>query len=688
MTNRKTTKRALLSSILALVLCFAMLLGTTFAWFTDIATTNVSTIQAGTLDVQLLDAQGNSLEGQTLTWQKAADGAQQEILWEPGCTYNLQPITIKNGGNLALKYKIVITGIQGDAELNNAIEWTLTNGEAVSAAAEGEANEPSTATPLETEYHLTAGQSHTLTISGHMKEAAGNEYQGKTIDNIAITVYATQDTVEFDSIDNFYDANADYGEPWDGTPPTAEDNPMNGETDEDGNYHISTAAQLVALMNATQTANSPYIGETIVLDNSINLGGQTVKGFGSDYANIAFNFDGRGYTISNFKIDRSESDYYAGLFNYLYGANVKDLTVANATIIGNKQVGAVVGALSDNSTIDNCKAINCTVTGQKKVGGVVGYAVNSTATNCFAKDCTVICANSEETESSEVVGFINTGCTTSNLTHENVTLLRGVSGATVVAPGVTYADNTYFISSVAGLNWFNDQCNKQGKSFNGQTIKLMSDIDMKTANWLPAGQNDAAMYDGIDASYNTVQFLGDFDGNGKTISNINIKGLSDTQVEALNAAQQQVYSVGFIGYTSGATIKNLTIKNATVTGSHYVAAIVGMTDAGGSVENCKVVDSTITCKHLTDDQCGDKAGGIVGILSSEVTTLKNCSVSNTTIKACRDAGAIVGAARVAMVTGCDNITDVTVSALANSDCCSDTNHGNNISSSAVGRDLT
>ena len=196
MNNTKTTKRALLSSVMAMLLCITMLIGTTFAWFTDSASTAVNKIQAGTLDIQLLDAQDNSLEGQTLAWQKAAGHESEEVLWEPGCTYKLQPIVIKNNGNLALKYKIVITGIQGDAELNEAIEWTITNTSATTA--------------LDADHPLAAGASDTLTISGHMKESAGNEYQGLSIEGIAITVVATQDTVEHDSTTNQYDVNAEY----------------------------------------------------------------------------------------------------------------------------------------------------------------------------------------------------------------------------------------------------------------------------------------------------------------------------------------------------------------------------------------------------------------------------------------------------------------------------------------------
>ena len=192
MSNTKTTKRALLSSVIAMLLCVAMLIGTTFAWFTDSASTAVNKIQAGTLDVQLLDESGASVEGQTLKWKTADNRAQSEILWEPGCTYELQPVQIKNNGNLALKYKIVISGIQGDAKLNEAIEWTIND------------------TALDADHPLAAGASNTLTISGHMKEDAGNEYQGKSIDGIGITVVATQYTYENDSNGNTYDQGAEY----------------------------------------------------------------------------------------------------------------------------------------------------------------------------------------------------------------------------------------------------------------------------------------------------------------------------------------------------------------------------------------------------------------------------------------------------------------------------------------------
>ena len=196
MTNRKSTKRALLGSVMAMVLCMAMLVGATFAWFTDTASTGVNKIQAGKLDValEMKDASGNwvSAEGKTLDFVKAADAKGEAILWEPGCTYTLPELRVVNNGNLALKYKVVITGINGSAKLNEAIEWTI--GDVAMGA----------------EQHLAAGESNAFTIKGHMKESAGNEYMNESIDGIAITVVATQDTVESDSFDKDYDAGAEY----------------------------------------------------------------------------------------------------------------------------------------------------------------------------------------------------------------------------------------------------------------------------------------------------------------------------------------------------------------------------------------------------------------------------------------------------------------------------------------------
>ena len=212
MNNRKATKRALLTSVMALVMCVVMLVGTTFAWFTDTATANVNTIKAGNLDVALY--YGDTADGANGTnWTELVNGSPAlkfiqannttgaEFYWEPGGTYSLPALKVVNKGNLNLKYKIEITGIKGSAKLNDVIDWTMKLGGLDFA--------------IGSEHVLKAAKAGAesadiLTISGHMRETAGNTYMNEKIEGITITLKATQATGEWDSTTDDYDKDAPY----------------------------------------------------------------------------------------------------------------------------------------------------------------------------------------------------------------------------------------------------------------------------------------------------------------------------------------------------------------------------------------------------------------------------------------------------------------------------------------------
>ena len=351
--KKSTTKMSLVASIAALVLCCAMLIGTTFAWFTDSASTAVNKIQAGTLDVQLLDESGNSLEGQTLAWQKAAGHESEEVLWEPGCTYKLQPIVIKNNGNLALKYKIVITGIQGDAELNEAIEWTITNTSATTA--------------LDADHPLAAGASDTLTISGHMKESAGNEYQGLSIEGIAITVVATQDTVEHDSNDNQYDAGAEYPIP------------------------VATADDLAA---ALASGHDVILTAPITMPNALEITGSvTIYGTAEGKLLTPANGDNRVINVNDntepVTLTLSNVDV-VGPTSGTYTRGISVYSNSNVTIIAdNSSISASYYALNIASENDNVNVVikNTTLTGW------CAFQTWSAGTRATFENCTLIGLN-------------------------------------------------------------------------------------------------------------------------------------------------------------------------------------------------------------------------------------------------------------------------------------------------------
>ena len=212
MTNSKTTKRALVLSAFAILMCVTMLIGTTFAWFTDTASTGVNKIVSGNLKVDIIGANSDS-HISTLNFQKAAGAQGEQILWEPGCRYLTEGFRIANNGNLALKWK---------AEINKD---NIVNGKVVDTAKDGvslldvidfyvvtSTDENAEAVAIEDFIgNLAKGEkSGVYYIKGVMQTSAGNDYQDLTLDGITITVYATQDTVESDSFNNQYDKDAGY----------------------------------------------------------------------------------------------------------------------------------------------------------------------------------------------------------------------------------------------------------------------------------------------------------------------------------------------------------------------------------------------------------------------------------------------------------------------------------------------
>ena len=199
MNESTKTKKALRGSLFALLLCIILLIGTTFAWFTDTASTGVNKIQSGNLKVDIVKADDGttSLKGKQMNFVNK-DGSSN-ILWEPGVTFKTPAFEIKNAGNLALKYKLTLNGVTGDQELLDVITFSVVDksGKAVN---------------LDTfEGHLAKETlSEPLYIQGHMDEAAGNECQGKSLESLSLTVVATQLNSENDSFGPDYDKNATY----------------------------------------------------------------------------------------------------------------------------------------------------------------------------------------------------------------------------------------------------------------------------------------------------------------------------------------------------------------------------------------------------------------------------------------------------------------------------------------------
>ena len=447
MTNRKSTKRALLGSVMAMVLCLAMLVGATFAWFTDTASTGVNKIQAGKLDValEMKDASGSwvSAEGKTLDFVKAAAGEQ--VLWEPGCTYTLPELRVVNNGNLALKYKIQITGIQGDAKLNEVIDWTI-NDAAINL----------------TEEHLTAGQTGAaFTIKGHMQETAGNDYQNLTIDGIGINVVATQDTVESDSFGTQYDKDA----PLDFEPVSTADelkaaaaNGKNVQLTQDVALTDALTfnnAVTIDLNGKTLTSSLNSAGYSLVAKADATIVNGTYKGNGSARGIGAYG----NLTMRNVTVD------VAGQVGVACSAADRQYTIEDSTIKG----GYALCNFNNNATINvsnstlegkntgfyhngSNSGLNLTVTGTKINAGNNGtdatgvYISGSTATRdaggyqkASFTDCTVKGNAAIEVKYTDLT--LNNCTVTATVPAANASYTQNNNGSTTNGFAVVSTDN-------------------------------------------------------------------------------------------------------------------------------------------------------------------------------------------------------------------------------------------------------
>ena len=233
--NKKATKRALLTSVMALVMCVVMLVGTTFAWFTDTASTAVNKIQAGNLDIEVkytLDGDNwNDLDGAADIFQKG--------LWEPGHT-EVVALKFKNNGNLALKYSINMNIVDETVGINKSgQEYKLSDylkvktlsqdasqigdiciGMAFSARNDGLSYTNTAnfkdATVLDHDLFLAPGEvGNYLIMKVYMPETVGNEANAISTEKVAsinfgLNVVATQVPYEKDSFGNTYDKDATY----------------------------------------------------------------------------------------------------------------------------------------------------------------------------------------------------------------------------------------------------------------------------------------------------------------------------------------------------------------------------------------------------------------------------------------------------------------------------------------------
>ena len=227
MEQQTKTKKALIMSVLSVFLCIAMLIGMTFAWFTDTASTGVNKIQAGNLKMKV-----EYSKDMTSWTEVAGDKAvfDENALWEPGRT-EVVYFRVSNIGNLAFRYNFDTAvssyspGINADGDEIDLRDYLMlgstdtasvfSSREAAINAVNGNAKlVGSNNTSIKKEKVMDPGEtSGVFALVLYMPTTVGNE--ANNVDKsrtpeieLGITVNATQATVESDSFGTDYDADA------------------------------------------------------------------------------------------------------------------------------------------------------------------------------------------------------------------------------------------------------------------------------------------------------------------------------------------------------------------------------------------------------------------------------------------------------------------------------------------------
>ena len=186
----KNAKRnVIVSAILTIALCFSLMIGGTYAWFTDSAKVSVNKIVSGTLKVGLNmwdeeNEQWVDANGKTLSFIRTDAEDEDNGLWAPGYKFRLPKLQVVNKGNLRLKYKLEFNGMSDSLLLDVLTFRVKVDGGDEKAVSVGGAI-------LENEI-LAANEDKEVEIFGEMNENAKNEYQNLEVKNMSITLTATQ----------------------------------------------------------------------------------------------------------------------------------------------------------------------------------------------------------------------------------------------------------------------------------------------------------------------------------------------------------------------------------------------------------------------------------------------------------------------------------------------------------------
>ena len=609
----KNTKRALMSSAIALLLCFSMLLGTTYAWFTDSASSAGNVIQSGNLDVEMYWSE-TLLAAESSEW-KNAEGVPifTHDKWEPGYT-DVKYVKVRNAGNLALQWRLNIEAEGEVGELAEVIDvyyvnpataeiTTLDGLTSAGILKDVIANHTYTNGVL-----LPEGETSTeygvyeaiLAIAFHMHEEAGNTYQKSSVgDGFTVNLIATQFGYESDAFGKDYDKDAQW--------------PNNVIVGGDS-----------ASADVDVTADNKVANPVILTSENGVIGAEIPAGVklaaGVDKLTLTVN----GVTKSEANVTLDESEAMLSMDVHIEGvAEDNDVVMAisrKALLpiglnMGNYRFYHVENGNTVEMTLlaDGATPVHNNYEYDPATGDVVLYLKSFSEVTVVA-------------EPSVWKGGYDYKWYTDDV-WDDTTVYH-----------IANADQLAALSAiVGGMN------GQEQDSFAGKTIKLLTDIDLndseaKNNSWIfyPIGYyNSTGKYVKNVNETNVVSevysFEGTFDGNGNTISNFyqNTWDMFGDYNDGYPANSNHYKDgMGLFGYVKNGTVKNLTIDHFSSDGEFTPTGVIAAFACNSTFENIAITNCNPRVYNTGN-------GGIVGIGGNSSDpddyklTFNNITIDNT-----------------------------------------------------------
>ena len=613
----KQTRTAYLHSVLALLVCISMFIGSTFAWFTDSVSSVENIIKSGNLDIEMYWTDDLS----TGVWYNVEDPVYNTIFsydnWEPGYT-DVKYIKLVNKGSLAFNYELTLTPSGGVGKLADVISvHYATDGVALTQRSDldrlnnigllsnvmnGGATAKGTLLAKNEESPLHDSSEAIITLALSMLTTAGNEYQNETIgDGFTITALATQCAYETDSFGSDYDADASF-----------------------------------------PSVLNPSKAEAELTDGKIPTGGLTIAGGGISATlpeDVKLEDGVQKLTVTVTPLEKTTSD----------------ITVVNQEIL--IPVDIHIEGVAEDNTAPILIDLGAILPKYLNMGNYHLYHVEDGVNN----EMTLVDSAADLTAHNQFTYDVNTGAVTVAMaTFSEVALIADTAktweggedaswySAEKTELQIVNADQLYsFAKIVGGMAKGIDR-----DSFDGDTITLLSDINLNYGSviikdgeevgefkkiFYPVGywnSEGAGHYDdktGTAITSSIKTFEGTFDGNGHTISNIyqntwEMKGDHDWY-----DAEDQHYrdGMGIFGRVYKGTIKNLSVDNFTSDGEITTTGVIAAYADGATFENIAITNCNPRVYNIGN-------GGIVGCVgwyTKDVTdkkvTFKNITVDGT-----------------------------------------------------------